>query len=73
MGQGFGCAFSGTVERHCWPNSLYLHDVEWNTSEQILKHGPDVDAVAMHAIDPCSPSNFVEMDDEGLPCYAWPG
>ena len=22
MGRGFGCAFSGTVERHCWPNGL---------------------------------------------------
>ena len=50
------------------PMAFYLHDVEWNTSEQILKHGPDADAVAVHAIDPCSPSDFVETDDEGLLC-----
>ena len=50
------------------PTTFYLHDVKWNTSEQILKRGPDADAVAMHVIDPSSPSDFVETDDEGLPC-----
>ena len=51
------------------PTAFYLHNVEWNTSEQILKCSPDADAVAVHTIDPSSPSDFVEMDDEGLPCH----
>ena len=51
------------------PTAFHLHDVKWNASEQILKCSPDADAVAVHMIDPSSTSNFVEMDDEGLPCH----
>ena len=51
------------------PTAFHLHNVEWDTSEQILKCSPSVDAMAVHAIEPGSLSNFVEVDNEGLLCH----